>query len=260
MENESFLYFDDSKHDSAGFYLGAFVYSETDMNDEIEKMFIDNGLNPNETEFKSSMRMDRNPQYKKVRADFREYLLTKRIAIVISPANEKYFQEIICESLINLVEANKSEIKLPLKIYLDEGIIKLNNHNSIKSVIKFAKLNNIEMNIEQDSKIIKGIQLADYAAHSCSVMLKEQLGLIDKKTNAGYEMGYDTDIEIGFELWAYLRNSFFSVYIPFDIKNGDIPFQVNVENYGLFISPKCTEEIKSASLNRFGKMYLGCTH
>ncbi len=39
---------------------------------------------------------------------------------------------------------------------------------------------------------------------------------------------------------------------------GDAMF--DVENYGLYVSETCNEELRKAAIERFGKCYLGCIH
>ena len=116
---------------------------------------------------------------------------------------------------------------------------------------------------EQNSKIIRGIQVADLVASKCSTMLKETLGLIDKTVKAGPKSGYDPDMEIniGFELWADIRYNFFSdPPINPDEWDSMLDCKAIVGKKGLFISENCTDEVKAAAEGRFGEMYLGCIH
>ncbi|MCK4629801.1 MAG: hypothetical protein KAT40_00055 [Bacteroidales bacterium] len=94
-------------------------------------------------------------------------------------------------------------------------------------------------------------------------MLKEALGLVDKTVKAGNKSGYDpdTDINIGFELWADLRYNFFSDSLPDpDEWENMLDCKAKVGKKGLYISENCAEKVRSAGEGRFGEMYLGCIH
>ena len=72
------------------------------------------------------------------------------------------------------------------------------------------------INLEQDSRQVAGIQLADLAAHTCAIMLAESLGFVRKTVKAGDNSGYDPDLDIniGFELWSSVRYNFLSEQPP----------------------------------------------
>jgi hypothetical protein len=112
---------------------------------------------------------------------------------------------------------------------------------------------------DQDSRKVAGIQMADLCAHSLSIMLLEQLGLINKNVRA---RGYDPNIEIniGFELWASLRYHFFTQdKINFDVSQIE-GFALDTESYALCIAPSCSAILTKAAKERFGTMYIGCIH
>ncbi|QSE96508.1 DUF3800 domain-containing protein [Fulvivirga lutea] len=249
----AYIYYDESKHDQAGFYLGAFVYSKYDLNKEISNILKETGLDPNEIEFKSRL-ANSNPELKIVREKLRRLFSKVKVFIVVSNNIPKEFAEATELGLKQLLEYNKEEIEDNVEIFLDEGIFrKEHRFEGVKQTI----------NIEQDSMKIKGIQLADLVASVSSTMLKEQLGLINKKVKAGPKSGYDPEmeIEIGFELWAGLRFRFFGYPPPNPDKwESQLDFVSVVGKKGLFISDNCDPKIKQAAYDRFGEMYLGCIH
>jgi hypothetical protein len=115
---------------------------------------------------------------------------------------------------------------------------------------------------EQDSRVVKGIQLADLVAHTASTMLLETLGVVKKLVRAGPDSGYDEDLELelGFELWASLRYQFF--HAGSAEKQGE-RYQgalMEVGTNGLYISQSCSPELRAAAVERFGQCYLGCIH
>lgn len=257
-----YFYFDETIQEKAGFIIGAFVYSQSDISPKVFSALEKSGLKPGIDEFKSGARMASNPAQKLVRERLAAFLHQVSVGIIITPSSDR--PELGAEALRGLekiLKANSLE-KLRHKVFFDEGIpIGADDQDMFLSGAGSC----CELHLSQDSKTIGGIQIADLAAHSLGVMLLEQLGLISKKVRAGEGSGYDPDLEIdlGFELWASLRYSLFKASQP---KPGPIPddpvgeMMFDVENYGLHISPACTRQLKGAALQRFGECYLGCIH
>jgi hypothetical protein len=118
-----------------------------------------------------------------------------------------------------------------------------------------------EVNLEQDSRLVKGLQLADLVAHTGATMLLSSLGVVRKMVpvddNSGYESG--TIIDLGFELWATLRYQFFNGGLPKDVaSNADMV--VPVEGFGLYIAEDCPDDLRAAASDRFGTCYVGCVY
>jgi hypothetical protein len=263
MTKNGFLYFDDSKHPEAGFYLGAFIYSEKDLNETINQFILQAGLDPTTDEFKSGLRMDQNPEQKELRKYLKRLIHDVKISVVLSSPNEVDFKKSTCKAIIQLIENNRKNLIFPTIIFLDEGIFKNKNDEDYKSLVAALQVEEVLLNIEQNSKYVKGIQAADLVAHSCSIMMKESLKLLSKTIKAGDNSGYapDMDIEIGFEMWADIRYNFFSTPPPSpDEWESQLDCVAKVGKKGLFISERCSEIVRNKGLERFGEMYLGCIH
>ncbi len=258
------FYFDESIHDRAGFILGAYVYLENDPRGQIEDEYRNVGLKPYIDEYKSSAKMVGDQKMAALRHGLKGVLHYSRIGLVITPAMDRgSLGKHAIGGLKKILERNKfSHIRH--EIYLDQGIF---------SKISKKELENIKMDlpkctihVEQNSKIVLGIQLADLAAHSCSIMLLEHMGIVTKKVKAGESSGYDPglDIEIGFEIWATIRYNFFQGKVPYDGKKLEEPsiedFTANVSEYGLYISETCDEKLRTSASERFGSNYMGCIH
>ncbi|MNL47559.1 hypothetical protein D3C87_1703530 [compost metagenome] len=88
------------------------------------------------------------------------------------------------------------------------------------------------------------------------------MGLVDKKVKCGPYSGYDPDseMELGFEMFATIRYVFFNKGTT--VVSDDIikMSTVQVEPYGLFISELCHKELKDLVRDHFGEVYLGCIH
>jgi len=256
------FYFDESIQARAGFIIGAFVYSGRDLTPSVFSALEKSGLKPGVDEFKSGAHMASNPEQKQLRDHLSALLLNARVGVVVVPASDRPMlgaEALRC--LEKILKANGLD-KEHHKIYFDENI-------SVSTSVQKSFLSSAgakcQIHLSQDSKTVGGIQLADLAAHSLGVMLLEQLGLLTKKVRAGENSGYDPDLEIelGFELWASLRYSFFKASQP---KPGPVPGDpvgeliFDVENYGLHVSSSCTANLQEAALRRFGECYLGCIH
>ncbi len=233
------------------------------LDNEISEFISSCGLDPEKDEFKSRFRMDQNPEQKELREYLKRLISEIKISLVISPPNENEFKIATSKAIIMFIEKNQEEIKLPLKIFLDQGIYKNENDEDYKTTISSLDSNLIDHKIEQDSKKIKGIQLADLVAHTCSIIMKESLGLINKTVKAGNNSGYDpdTDINLGFEMWTGIRYNFFAIPPSHpDECESQLDCVAVVGKKGLFISENSSEKVKIEAQERFGEMYLGCIH
>ena len=257
-----FFYFDESIHERAGFIVGAFIYKERDLTPTVFEALSEAGLQSKIDEFKSSAKMTSLPEQVKAREHLRSILNAVSTGIVIVPAarRESLGDEAIT-GLAKILKKNKLDV-VPHKVFVDQGITV---SDAVRETFGNGPGKLCKLHLNQDSRLIGGIQLADLVAHSMSVMLLEQLGLVKKMVKAGENSGYDPelDIELGFELWASLRYSFFKAPQP---KLGPIPddpigeLMFDVENYGLHIAASCDEKLREAALQRFGECYLGCIH
>ena len=182
-----------------------------------------------------------------------------RLGIVILPRTKR--DEFGFESIKAVKQfIDNNEIKKPFDIYLDQGMFT----SKYKAEQLIGKLNfkDCKFHLEQNSLQVKGIQLADLAAHLASIQLKDALGLVTKMVKAGENSGYDPDmdVELGFEMWATLRYTFFNkdstIFIDDPIANAT----VKVEPYGLFISDYCDTHLTETARTKFGDVYLGCIH
>jgi hypothetical protein len=116
------------------------------------------------------------------------------------------------------------------------------------------------IHIEQDSKIIKGIQLADLAAHCVAIKFKCDTGIIKKIVKVKDDSIYE-EIDLGFEMFATLRYSFFTN--PDNPNNGQpqhIAANISVFPNGLYLSDLADEALNETVKGIFGKVYLGCIH
>ena len=165
-----FFYFDESIQDKGGFVIGAFVYSETDLTPVVFDALAAAGLKPGIDEYKSGTRMVARPEQVETRWRLRALLMNVRAGIVVAPlADRRLFGNKALTALKKILMAN-SLTENPHQVFFDKGI-------AIASLSEKAFSKGIgalcELNMDQDSPKIGGIQLADLAAHYMGVMLLE---------------------------------------------------------------------------------------
>jgi len=258
----SFLYFDDSRHQNAGFDLGAFVYCKNDPSHEVAGLLRESGLVPFKDEYKSGRSIRRYPEYRSIRAGLFSFLREARIAVVVTPTAHPYV--LGQEALILLQKV----LAHPLvrggdkpSVYFDEGLFP--SRKAAEQLAARSELDQLcQIEFEQDSVACPGIQLADLVAHTCSMMLVEQLGHKQKVLMAGPESGYPlgTEVTLGYEMWARLRSQFLGLLEVRDEHEDYTELALDVSSHGLHITRACSNKLRIAAEERFTEAYIGCIH
>ena len=249
-------------HSKGDFILGAFVYSSADLKEQIEEAIKSCGLVPGIDEYKSGMYVGRNPKQVNLRDKLKGILYKTKLGVVVNSYDKRNELGVTAlKGLIQILNYYKRPEDLH-SAYFDENIFQnIQEAETISRKLGISEFSNCYF--EQDSKIIKGLQIADLVAHTCSIMLLETMGLVTKTVKAGDNSGYDPDldIELGFELWAGLRYNFFAKPPPHpDEWRDQIDFKATVQDVGLYIADNCSAELRARVLDRFAEMYLGCIH
>jgi hypothetical protein len=254
-----FLWFDESIRDNGKFIVGALVYCDTNLSPLIQKEWKSMGLNPTKFEFKSSTPKAGDKTAIEARDRLHSIIRHAKVGFVICPTTERQALGAYAVALVKQIIQKNAVPDEHHFLFLDQGIV-LSAEDKNE-----AEKCGVEIFLSQDSRTIAGIQLADLASHSLGGMLLEKMGLISKTVRAGEESGYDpeTEIEIGFELWASLRYLLIQSPQPIrpligDDVQGYPVFQV--QGYGLFLAPSCSEDLREHATARFGENYLGCIH
>lgn len=250
-----YFYFDDSIHDDAGFITGCLVYSEEDLNTKVYNALLKCGLDPEKDEHKSGKRIFGNDKLMQLRSEIFGISGLSKIALTFVPRNKRESLFIHGLNLYYKVVENNDLPKSGNKIFFDQGIFEQKEYS--KNIpIKYG-----ELFCHQDSKLTRGIQVADFLAHICSMMLKEKLGLLKKSIPAGENSGYDPEmmIDIGFTFWASIRYQYFQGLKDVSEESA-ARGHMNVKDYGLLISDDFEPELKEKIQERFEYNYLGCIH
>ena len=262
------FYIDETIQKKGKFIIASVVYSKCDLTPHVSDALIKVGLQPGVDEFKSSIKMASHPEQCELRDLLKDILHRQtKIGMIVTPMHSRQnLGDEVLTGISKIIQANA--LQEGGDIYFDSEIYFKKDSENLFIEKVGASFN---LHVGQDSKIIGGIQVADLTAHSLGTMLLDQMGLIKKKVRAGENSGYDPDsmIELGFELWATLRYSFFKS------PNGMVPLPItehfshadyvkarthDVADFGLYISPECDDLLRHAASERFGDCYLGCIH
>lgn len=254
------FYVDDSVHNEAGFIIGACVYTETDLTVEINNIIKKHGYDETVFEHKSGASYSKDLNKMKVRDDLKALLIHQcKLGIVVIPSDRREELGFECIKGIKAF-IHYNNLEGANDIYFDQGhFTSIQKAGTVIEAENFANSNFI---LEQDSKVIKGIQLADLAAHIASIHFKSTLGLVTKMVKAGENSGYDpdSDMELGFEMWANLRYTFFNEGSTEYTGDPLGDSMVRVEPFGLYISELCSGKLQDDARQAFASVYLGCIH
>jgi hypothetical protein len=247
------FYFDESIHDNGKFITGCAIYSNTDINPIIESALLKLNLIPGIDEYKSRNIIAGNETNRLLRGEiYKIFCKYTQFGLVFIPRSEQKYLYINGLMLIEKIINNNNLEKEKHNVYFDDGILEFGNKKQVEGLTVYTK---------QNSKIIMGIQIADFVAHTCSIMLKEQLGLLDKYVKVGENSGYDPDMmmSIGFDLWTGIRHHFFQSQQGVDDERAFYGY-TNISDYGLLISKSFDKKTYEAIEARFSTGYLGCIH
>ncbi|MBV5316040.1 MAG: DUF3800 domain-containing protein [Prolixibacteraceae bacterium] len=261
FNNMGHFYIDDSVHDKAGFIIGACVYTDMDINEKIIDLIKSCGFDPDSFEYKSSVNYSKEPGKANVRERLKGLLTDNcSLGVVIIPRASREQLGFECiKAVRQFIEINK-RIKKPISIYFDQGMF--TSKDKAEQLITSLNFTDCTFYLEQNSSYIKGIQLADLAAHISSIQLKDALGFVTKMVKAGENSGYypDLDMELGFEMWSTIRYTFFNEGSKLYTDDQIAGATLKVEPYGLYISDLCDKNLSDISRAKFGNIYLGCIH
>lgn len=256
--SSGYFYFDDSVHDDTEFVLGAFVFFNKDVCSDVAGILSKFGFDPSTDEYKSRLNMSNCPQMVKVRRAIGRYIHSNgQVGIIIVPWIErKKLGEYALSAFSKILDQNN--LGKNHRVYFDEGTFR-SKQTALSLSEKLPFPDGIQFNFEQDSKKVRGIQVADYAAHNCALQLKAKITGVEKYVKAGKSSGYDAglDIELSFELFANLRYAMFHDGKPLGDEPPDL---MTVMATGYYIAESCNDKVKDAANKLFKTVYLGCIH
>lgn len=245
------VYFDETVHDQNGFLILAYVICQSDPQDDLARVLSSHMVE----EFHSLEKMQGNEKAQKLRREIRLYLNRKcRWGVFVLPCSVRWTLSEELPGVISQLVDTCQRVDA-VSVYMDEGIVKESDLQLLREATGIERLNLCK------SHEVYGIQLADLVAALCGVRLREAISQKPKMLQYGQESGFDPPIEaeLGYELWASLRYSMHHDPTPL---GEDMPemAEFQTSGYGLFVSDKCSPELRYAANKLFGRVYLGCIH
>jgi hypothetical protein len=246
------IYIDETVHDQLGFMILAYVLCPSDPQADLERVLTSHVKD----EFHSLEKMDGNEQAQKLRREIRSYVNWNcRWGVFVLPSEARWtLSEELPRFITELVRSCGNPDAVA--IYMDEGIIKENALGAIRNATGVERL---ELGKSHETN---GIQLADLVAALSGVRLREEISQMPKMLTFGDESGFNPPIEaeLGYELWASLRYSMYRSFVPLGIEDMPEMAEFCTNGYGLFVSDKCSPQLRESAEKVFGRVYLGCIH
>lgn len=244
------IFVDESIQHHLGYICVGFAYCEQSPDEQVRLAIRDAGLFPEIDEYKSGVRMVNAEARQKLRENISQIVLERcKLGVYIARVDER--SDLLCavsETARSIVLQN--QLTQPQMVYVDGGI------NG-----KWAPKINDPINLvtECDSKIVFGIQLADYVAYHCSYLLK--CAIEGKSKKIVLEMPYhpknEEEVELDWLMRTELRRNFFVEYRDIEKIEGD-DWLFKLAGYGSYFSPNLSEPVAIAARETFDSMYFGC--
>ncbi len=245
------IYIDETVHEHHGFLILAYVLCPSDPQDDLARVLTAHM----KEEFHALEKMHGNERAQELRSEIRSYVNSNcRWGVFVLPSDTRWMlSDELAWFITKLVETCSGADRV--SVFMDEGIIKQGDLPSLRETTGIERLKLCK------SHEVNGIQLSDLVAALCGVRLREEIAHKPKMLQYGDESGFDPPIEaeLGYELWASLRYSMHRDSAPI---GRDMPemAEFRTSGYGLFVSEKCSPELRSVAEKLFGRVYLGCIH
>ena len=159
------LYFDESIHDRGDFIVGALVISNQDISTTVRDIWRGMGFDPNIFEYKSSTPKQSNPESQQQRTIVAELLHSTSLAFTICPCADRRELGRYCASLVSQLQVTGLLPPEKHSLFVDQNIfIPKDEKNTLSA-------SDVDVHLNQDSRIAAGLQVADHAAHALGGML-----------------------------------------------------------------------------------------
>jgi hypothetical protein len=243
------IFVDESIQHDLGYICVGFAYCQESPDVAVQTALAQVGLTPGVDEYKSGYRMVGSNQRKMLRDKIHRVVLeTCKLGIYIAAIEER---PTLCTSIATVLEklvyANKLE--WPQDVFVDQGIFGKNQQSEL-----------LHLQTNCDSRLVSGIQLADFVAYHCSYLLKCELSGAVKKIYMPDDEPHPLageEVELDWILRTNLRRHFFVEPRNEDEITGDDWF-FKLAEYGAFFSPHLAPLVKTAAAKTFDSMYFGC--
>lgn len=242
------IFVDESIQSELGYICLGFAYCEQSPDQYVYGALAEAGLTAGVDEYKSGARMVGADARHELRESIYHIVQTScRLGVYIGHADERpTLLDSVIETADQIVKHNG--LQQPQPVFVDEGIFG-----------KAAAGEALSLTIDCDSKLVTGIQLADFVAYHCSYLLKCALTGKQKKVliDSGPHPLSGQEVELDWIVRTDFRRNFFAEGKNAEEIEGDDWF-FKISGYGAFFSPKLSAEVKAAAEETFGSMYFGC--
>ncbi|HEU4767482.1 MAG TPA: DUF3800 domain-containing protein [Pyrinomonadaceae bacterium] len=272
-------YVDESIHDSHGFAVAAFIFTDAEFDSKVAVVLRSAGLRVPDEEYKSSARMDSDPRMREARASLTGLLTTaSRVAIVVGPFNRPRLGRQVLQALQSVVVRNGVK-RETLRVFFDREVF-TSQVDADRLHKLFHALQGVAIHAQQDSRLCFGVQAADAVAHAFGQIIKDAAIGAPKLVDVGGEgAGYPphTMAPLGWELLMQFRHSLFTrpvVYngapylsecdpVVLDPMNDDlVSFAQHpvLIGWGVQIAPESNSRLRLITEETLGTLWLGCIH
>lgn len=253
-----YVFVDESIHERLGFIVVALVaVSNLDVvARDIASALRKAGLKPGIDEAKWSAYVSRNPESASLRRTISQLVLEhSRVGIVVAATAERpALLPLVTDAVTRL--AQQGQLGTVGTVVVDQGLADPQT-DDLGLPSQWAIRTN------QNSKAELGLQLADAAAGEMALVLRYQLGGI-AKFHAPRGEGHDGEDHGNDPYWAVgnlermeYRYNLFGTEVMEQFAAGKEPFR-NCIDSGVFFSPGCPPDVRTATERAFGRLYLGC--
>lgn len=279
MFRPKYCYVDDSIHDNFDFIALAFVFSDIDLDDYVQSALKAANLDPASAEYKSGVRMDRNPAMQIARDGLIRVVRNHvKVGLVIAQRHHDASLGRQCMQALQSILIRNGISPKDLRVHVDEGIF-TSRAQAAQIAQKFIFLSEISLFPCEKSHVCRGIQVADLVAHTLSQVVRDGVSesprLIDAGGAAnGYEEGEMlllSDLLIAGFGYSMLRRSMVLEGQEFDPATDPIILALDEDatSYGLYpealgwgvqVSQQVPDVVRNAVFKMLGRIWLGCMH
>ena len=279
IEQLTHCYVDDSIHDSFGFIVLSFVFSSYDLDTPVREALVAAGLDPEREEFKSGVRMDRNPAMQAARAKLiavvREHA---HVGVVIARRHHIVPLGKQCLQALQSILIRNGISPKGLRVYVDDEIFSSRRQaQAIHRVFRF--LAPIELFPCEVSHTCRGIQASDLVAHTLSQVVREGVTGTPKLIDVGGpDNGYaeGTMMPLSEFLLAQFRSKILARRMAYEGEQFDpatdpviIGPDDDPANYGQYpeavgwgiqVAQETPDAVRHAVFKMLDRVWLGCMH
>lgn len=242
------IFIDESIQRDLGYICVGFAYCDQDPAEAVNDAISQAGLTPLLDEYKSGARMANAQGLHDLRDNiYRVVARNCKLGVYIGPTHER---ATLIKSAIAVADQiiQRNGLSQPQSVFVDEGILGVAEPSE-----------NIALTTNCDSKLIPGIQLADFVAYHCSYLLKCSLTGRQKKVlikNEPHPLS-GQEVDLDWLVRTDFRRNFFVEHRNADEIQGDDWF-FKLAGYGAFFSEHLSPEVRAAAEETFDSMYFGC--